>query len=35
MKAAAIGVSVHSGWGVVVAIAGGMARKKSWIVADW
>ncbi|HEY2171467.1 MAG TPA: hypothetical protein VGJ30_17710 [Candidatus Angelobacter sp.] len=28
MKAAAIGVSVHSGWGVVVAIAGGPCEEE-------
>jgi hypothetical protein len=28
MKAAAIGVSVHSGWGAVVAIAGGLGEEE-------
>lgn len=28
MKAAAIGVSVHSGWGAVVAIAGGQGVEE-------
>ena len=28
MKAAAIGVSVHSGWGAVVAIAGGPGMEE-------
>ena len=28
MKSAAIGVSVHSGWGAVVAIAGGQGAEE-------
>ena len=31
MKSAAIGVSVHSGWGAVVAIAGGQGAEEFWI----
>lgn len=29
MKAAAIGVSVHSGWGVIVAVAGGPGKEEA------